>query len=189
MRILPAQGVVTLAVVPVLAALLVPLPTQTRTGEKKTRMVVQPIEFSHRVHAELGTKCRFCHPSARTESKAGLPSSVVCMVCHKGIRLESAGLGRLFALHQRGEVIPWVRQYVLAADTFFSHRYHVGAGARCSDCHGRVEEKETLADQEPMSMAACVGCHLSDGVPTDCGFCHALGVIPPDPPQIESRKP
>ena len=189
MRILAANGVGTLAVVPVLAALLVSLPTQPGSGERQAEMAVQPIAFSHRVHLELGTKCRFCHPSATTGSKAGLPSSSACMVCHQRMPLEGADLDRLFEYHQRGEVIPWVRYYVLAADTFFSHRYHIGAGAHCSDCHGDVQEKDTLADQERMSMAACVGCHLSDGVPTDCGFCHTLGVVQPDRPETGARKP
>lgn len=189
MRVLPSNGVVILAVAPILAALLVSLPIQSRSGEEKTEVAVQPIEFSHRVHSELGTKCRLCHPSASTESKAGLPSSSVCMVCHGGMSLEGADLGRLLEFHQRGELIPWARRYILAADTFFNHRHHMEAGAHCSDCHGKVEEKDTLADQEPMSMAACVGCHLSDGVPTDCGFCHSLGVVPPDRPQTGSRKP
>ena len=181
-RIFPGNGVVTLAMVPVLAALLVSLSTQAPGDEKKTETPVQPIEFSHRVHAELGAKCLFCHPSASTESKAGLPSSSACMVCHQRMPLEGADLGRLRELHQRGEAIPWIRHYVLAADTFFSHGYQMGAGAHCSDCHGKVEDKDTLVDHEPMSMAACVGCHLSDGVPTDCGFCHSLGVVPPQRP-------
>ena len=103
--------------------------------------------------------------------------------------MESPDLGRLFEFHQRSEVIPWVRQTVLAADTFFSHRDHMEAGARCSDCHGKVEEKDTLVAQEPLSMAACVGCHLSYGAPSDCGFCHSLGVVPPDRREAGSRKP
>ncbi len=186
MKIVLVDRVVSL---PVLAALVLSLPIQPQNGEKKADRVVQPIAFSHRLHAEQGATCRLCHPSARRESKAGLPSSSACMVCHEKLPVESTDLGRLFEFHQRSEVIPWVRQTALAADTFFSHRYHLGAGAHCSDCHGKVEERDTLTDQEPMSMAVCVGCHLSDGVPTDCGFCHTLGVPQPDRREAGSRKP
>ena len=177
--ILQAGGVANLAAAPVLAALLVSLPVPSRGAEEKIAAAVQPIAFSHRVHAGLGTKCLLCHPSALRESRAGLPSSSTCMACHEKLPAEGADLVRLFDFHRRGVAIPWVRYYVLAAGTFFHHRYHLEAGALCDDCHGKVEKKDTLAGQEPMSMAACVGCHLSAGAPSDCGFCHGHGVVPP----------
>lgn len=44
----------------------------------------QPIAYSHRLHAgELGIDCRFCHSSAEHGKHAGIPSSDVCMKCHK----------------------------------------------------------------------------------------------------------
>jgi hypothetical protein len=45
---------------------------------------VQPIAYSHRLHAgELGINCKFCHSSAEKSRFAGIPSSDVCMKCHK----------------------------------------------------------------------------------------------------------
>jgi len=45
---------------------------------------VQPIEYSHRLHAgELGISCRFCHSAAEHGRHAGIPSTDVCMKCHK----------------------------------------------------------------------------------------------------------
>ena len=45
---------------------------------------VQPIDYSHRLHAgELGIDCRFCHSAAEQSRYAGIPSSDVCMKCHK----------------------------------------------------------------------------------------------------------
>ncbi len=44
----------------------------------------QPIEYSHRLHAgELGIDCKFCHWAADKSRHAGIPSSDVCMKCHK----------------------------------------------------------------------------------------------------------
>ena len=45
---------------------------------------VQPIEYSHRLHAgELEIDCKFCHSAAEHSRHAGIPSSDVCMKCHK----------------------------------------------------------------------------------------------------------
>ena len=45
---------------------------------------VQPINYSHRLHAgELQISCKFCHTSADKSRYAGIPSSDVCMKCHK----------------------------------------------------------------------------------------------------------
>ena len=44
----------------------------------------QPIEYSHRLHAgELQIDCQFCHTAASQSRHAGIPSSDVCMKCHK----------------------------------------------------------------------------------------------------------
>ncbi|MGB6043559.1 MAG: cytochrome c3 family protein [Pirellulales bacterium] len=44
---------------------------------------VQPIDYSHRLHAgELQMDCRFCHSAAQSSRYAGIPSSDVCMKCH-----------------------------------------------------------------------------------------------------------
>ena len=44
---------------------------------------VQPIEYSHRLHAgELGIDCRFCHWASDHGRYAGIPSTDICMKCH-----------------------------------------------------------------------------------------------------------
>lgn len=44
----------------------------------------QPIAYSHRLHAgELQIDCQFCHTGASKSRHAGIPSSDVCMKCHK----------------------------------------------------------------------------------------------------------
>lgn len=45
---------------------------------------VQPIAYSHRLHAgELGIACLHCHSAAEKGKHAGIPSTNVCMNCHK----------------------------------------------------------------------------------------------------------
>jgi len=52
---------------------------------------VQPIAYSHRVHAgELAVPCLYCHSGAERSRSAGVPSANVCMNCHKFV---TASLG------------------------------------------------------------------------------------------------
>lgn len=45
---------------------------------------VQPIAYSHRLHAgELGINCLHCHYGAERSRAAGIPSANVCMNCHR----------------------------------------------------------------------------------------------------------
>ncbi|MAG56057.1 MAG: hypothetical protein CMJ83_07185 [Planctomycetes bacterium] len=47
---------------------------------------VQPIAYSHRLHAsELGIDCRYCHYGAETSPSAGIPPTSVCMTCHTSV--------------------------------------------------------------------------------------------------------
>ena len=53
---------------------------------------VQPIHFSHRIHAgENSIDCKYCHSSARVSKHSGIPSLNICMNCHKSVG-EVAGL-------------------------------------------------------------------------------------------------
>lgn len=47
---------------------------------------VQPIEFSHRLHAgELNINCEYCHSGAERSRHAGIPAASTCMNCHRFI--------------------------------------------------------------------------------------------------------
>lgn len=47
---------------------------------------VQPIHFSHKVHAgDNKIDCKLCHSAARVSRTSGIPSLNVCMNCHKSI--------------------------------------------------------------------------------------------------------
>ena len=55
-------------------------------GVDKGYEPIQPIHYSHKIHAgENGIDCKYCHSSARVSKNAGIPSLNVCMNCHKNI--------------------------------------------------------------------------------------------------------
>jgi hypothetical protein len=47
---------------------------------------IQPIAFSHRLHAgELQIDCLYCHGGAERSAQAGIPPTSVCMTCHASV--------------------------------------------------------------------------------------------------------
>jgi mono/diheme cytochrome c family protein len=47
---------------------------------------IQPIHYSHRIHAgSNGINCNYCHSAARVGKHSNIPSLNVCMNCHKNI--------------------------------------------------------------------------------------------------------
>ena len=85
-----AVGVVLVGLMTLDAVRTWPLP-----GNQQGYEPVQPIHYSHRLHAgELQIDCLYCHYGAQTSRHAGIPSASVCMNCHKFI---AAPLGALRA--------------------------------------------------------------------------------------------
>jgi hypothetical protein len=70
-----------------LALSLVTLVTALRLpGDNQNYEPVQPIAYSHRLHAgELQIQCQYCHSSADKSRHAGIPAMNVCMNCHSGV--------------------------------------------------------------------------------------------------------
>jgi predicted CXXCH cytochrome family protein len=55
-------------------------------GRQKNYMPKQPIFYSHKVHAGINQiNCLYCHAGAEKSRHAMIPSSNVCMNCHKQI--------------------------------------------------------------------------------------------------------
>ncbi len=47
---------------------------------------IQPIHYSHKIHAgDNKIECKYCHSSARVSKTSGIPALNVCMNCHKSI--------------------------------------------------------------------------------------------------------
>lgn len=74
-----ATAVVIVALMTFDAARTWPVP-----GNQQGYEPVQPIAYSHRLHAgELQIDCLYCHSGAETSRHAGIPSMSVCMNCHR----------------------------------------------------------------------------------------------------------
>ena len=53
-------------------------------GNQQNYEPIQPIDFSHRLHAgEMEVPCQYCHCGASQSRHAGIPATSVCMNCHK----------------------------------------------------------------------------------------------------------
>ncbi|WP_417363429.1 c-type cytochrome [Galbibacter sp.] len=151
---------------------------------------VQPIHFSHRIHAgDNEIDCKYCHSSARTSQTSGIPSLNVCMNCHQSIPEVADNTataeyskefydGEIAKLYKAvgwdvstqsytGETQPvkWVRIHNLPDFVYFNHSQHVSvAGVACQVCHGEVQEMEILHQHAPLTMGWCIQCHQDTNV-------------------------
>src|SRR5712664_902038 len=95
----------------------------------------QPVQFSHKHHAgDDGIDCRYCHTSVETAASAGIPSTSVCMNCHKQIWADSPYLEPVRASFRTGKPIEWIRVHDLPDYAYFDHSIHVNKGVGCSTC-------------------------------------------------------
>ena len=162
-----------------------------QVGVDQGYMPVQPIHYSHKIHAGANQiECKYCHSSARVSKHSGIPSLNVCMNCHKNIAeyngeedLENGytkdfytnEIKKLYAAvgwdedNQRytGESQPvkWVRIHNLPDFVYFNHAQHVQVGEiECQTCHGPVEEMEVMYQYSPLTMGWCINCHRETNV-------------------------
>ncbi len=145
---------------------------------------IQPIHYSHRIHAGNNQiNCKYCHSAARVSKNAGIPSLNVCMNCHKNISevsdTTSTVDGHTKAFYD-GEIkklytavgwdgskytgktqpVKWVRIHNLPDFAYFNHSQHVTvAGIECQKCHGPVQTYEVQKQFAPLTMGWCINCH------------------------------
>jgi mono/diheme cytochrome c family protein len=146
---------------------------------------VQPIHFSHRIHAgSNGVNCNYCHSSARVSKNSGIPSLNVCMNCHKNIAEVSdttatadfskadydKEIDKLYKavgwdkVNQKytgiTQPVKWVRIHNLQSFVYFNHSQHVTVGGiACQTCHGPVQTYEIQKQFAPLTMSWCIDCH------------------------------
>jgi hypothetical protein len=76
--------VLAVGLVGTLLALVPNLRTLHLPGNQQDYEPVQPIAFSHRLHAgELQVGCLYCHSGAEFGRHAGIPAASTCMNCHR----------------------------------------------------------------------------------------------------------
>src|SRR5690554_4655399 len=152
---------------------------------------VQPIHYSHRIHAgDNGIDCKFCHSSARVSKTSGIPSLNVCMNCHKSISEvseETFAEGKTYGVDYNEEIqklyaatgwnpdeqsytgepqpVKWIRIHNLPDFAYFNHAQHVTVGGiECQTCHGPVESMEIMSQFAPLTMGWCITCHKDTNV-------------------------
>ena len=135
---------------------------------------VQPIAFSHRVHA--GVKqidCRFCHSFVERSQDAGIPEVKKCFFCHEYVIPRHPEIQKEKSYYDAQKPVPWKRVFWVPDFVFFHHSPHVSwAKLDCSRCHGDVRTMDRLPRVE-FQMGFCVTCHKKNKVQIDCWLaCH-----------------
>ncbi|KQB38250.1 c-type cytochrome [Flavobacterium aquidurense] len=151
---------------------------------------IQPIHYSHKIHAgDNEINCKYCHSAARVSKNAGIPSLNVCMNCHKNISevaettataeyskaFYDAQIQKLYdavgwdktkqAYTGKTQPVKWVRIHNLPDFVYFNHSQHVNvAGVECQTCHGPVQEFEIMKQYSKLTMGWCIDCHRKTDV-------------------------
>jgi cytochrome c551/c552 len=158
-------------------------------GRQKGYQPVQPIYYSHKVHAGINQiSCLYCHGSAWESKHAAIPSVNVCMNCHKSIGTyekgpklydeagnEINGTYEIQKLYQyagfdpknptkwdpsKAKPVEWVKIHNLPDHVYFNHSQHIRAGkVQCQSCHGEITAMDEVKQVTELSMGWCVNCH------------------------------
>ena len=167
-------------------------------GRTKDYQPVQPIYYSHKVHAGINQiNCQYCHIGVYQGKQATIPSVNICMNCHmaineyKGAKIyneegeEVNGSAEIKKLYKyagfeegkpwdasKAQPIEWVRIHNLPDHVYFNHAQHVKVGqVACQTCHGEIQKMNEVKQFAELSMGWCVNCHRETKVQfKDNGF-------------------
>lgn len=155
---------------------------------------VQPIYYSHKVHAGTNQiSCLYCHGASQDGKHANIPTVSVCMNCHMAVSeytgdpitkndgtsvngtaeiqkiYEYAGWNPGLKKYDRpGKPIEWIRVHNLPDHVYFNHSQHVRVGKQqCQTCHGNIQEMAEVKQFAELSMGWCVNCHRTTKVQFD----------------------
>lgn len=158
-------------------------------GRQKGYQPVQPIYYSHKVHAGINQiSCLYCHGSAWDSKHAAIPSVNICMNCHKAINTyekgpklfdengdEINGTNELNKLYKaagfdpknpsawdptKAKPVEWIKIHNLPDHVYFNHSQHVRAGkVQCQSCHGEITAMDEVKQVAELSMGWCINCH------------------------------
>jgi mono/diheme cytochrome c family protein len=148
------------------------------TGVHTGYQPVQPIKFSHQLHAGLNKiDCQYCHTGAFTSKNASIPSLNVCMNCHNYVTASdkydgktSPEIQKIYHALDYNETtkqygnntkpVEWIRIHNLPDLAYFNHSQHVSvAGIECQKCHGPIQTMQEVYQYSPLTMKWCINCH------------------------------
>ena len=145
---------------------------------------VQPIPFSHKLHAgTMSIDCKYCHVGVTVSPHATVPALSICMNCHTVARKNRPDIITLTRYYQEGIAFPWKRVHRVPDFAYFNHSVHVNKGIDCAQCHGRVQDMDVVQQVSDFTMGACLDCHRNAPVrlagipgitkgPENCYACH-----------------
>lgn len=159
----------------------------TEIGVQKGYAPVQPIAYSHKLHAgDLKIDCKYCHSTAESSKQASIPALNTCMNCHKGVQNKSTDesgeispeIKKIYAAldynpektgaeayGNNPRPVKWIRIHNLPDHAYFNHSQHVKVGKlECQTCHGPVEKMEVVQQWSTLQMGWCIDCHRNTGV-------------------------
>ncbi len=167
-------------------------------GRSKNYQPVQPIFYSHKVHAGINQiNCQYCHIGVYQGKQATIPSVNICMNCHQAINeykgpklytedgAEVNGTEQIKELYKyagyedgkpwdasKAKPIEWARIHNLPDHVYFNHAQHVKAGqVQCQTCHGEIQKMDEVKQFTDLSMGWCINCHRETKVQfKDNGF-------------------
>jgi hypothetical protein len=164
---------------------------------KHTRMAGAPVwqanEKGEQVNVGgFGIPCLYCHTMPYKGRHSTIPSTAVCMNCHTSVGLNREWVLKMKEYWDRGEPIPWVKVHDLPDFVYYDHSAHLNAKDEkgnpklprtdaqgktinvCENCHGKVEQMDIVAVQNPFNMQWCLDCHRKPEMKasTDCVTCH-----------------
>jgi len=163
-------------------------------GRQKHYEPVQPIFYSHKVHAGINQiNCLYCHGAAMDSKHAAIPSVNVCMNCHKAINAYTKGpeltrtdgtkvdgtreIEKLYSYAgfdpknagawdpSKAKPITWTKIHNLPDHVYFNHSQHIKAGkVQCQSCHGEITNMDEVYQFSELSMGWCINCHRNTKV-------------------------
>lgn len=155
-------------------------------GRHQDYQPIQPIYYSHKVHAGVNQiNCLYCHGGAQEGKHANIPSVNVCMNCHMAINeykgeplyteegKEVNGTAEIQKLYEyagytpgkpwdaaKAKPVEWVKIHNLPDHVYFNHSQHVSAGkVACQTCHGEIQKMDEVKQFSDLSMGWCINCH------------------------------
>jgi hypothetical protein len=142
-------------------------------GRQQGYAPVQPIWFSHKVHAtQNNIDCEYCHADARQSRHAGIPSLNVCLNCHSMVKEGKISgkkeIAKIYKHINDGKPVEWIKVHNLPDHVYFNHAQHVAVGkVECQECHGPVERMSRVVEYKELSMKFCLDCHREREIITD----------------------